>query len=182
MPYNPARSDLMVFTLNNGAVMQADPWKNRLDLVEKVADSQTSPAKSTSNLADTSWQLVQFQGGDGKVLEPGDRAQYTLSFNADNTVNIKIDCNRGRSTWKSAEPNQLLFGPIALTRALCPSTPLNNRLPRDLGFVRSYVIKDRHLFLSLFADGGIYEFEPMGPMPAAPSTPGNSNLKSTFER
>ena len=26
-------------------------------------------------------------------------------------------------------------------------------------FVRSYVIKNGHLFLSLMADGGIYEFE-----------------------
>jgi hypothetical protein len=27
-------------------------------------------------------------------------------------------------------------------------------------YVRSYVIKDGHLFLSLMADGGAYEFEP----------------------
>jgi len=30
-------------------------------------------------------------------------------------------------------------------------------------YVRSYVIQDGHLFLSLMADGGIYEFEPMRP-------------------
>jgi hypothetical protein len=28
-------------------------------------------------------------------------------------------CNRGRGTWKSAGPNQLQFGPLALTRAMC---------------------------------------------------------------
>jgi para-nitrobenzyl esterase len=28
--------------------------------------------------------------------------------------------------------------------------------------VRSYVIDNGHLFLSLMADGGIYEFEPIG--------------------
>jgi hypothetical protein len=27
--------------------------------------------------------------------------------------------------------------------------------------VRSYTIKDAHLFLALMADGGIYEFEPL---------------------
>jgi para-nitrobenzyl esterase len=27
--------------------------------------------------------------------------------------------------------------------------------------IRSYVIKDGHLFLALMADGGIYEFEPI---------------------
>jgi putative lipoprotein len=30
-------------------------------------------------------------------------------------------------------------------------------------YVRSYVIKDGHLFVSLMADGGIYEFEPANP-------------------
>jgi len=29
-------------------------------------------------------------------------------------------------------------------------------------FVRSYVLKDGRLYLSLMADGGIYEFEPGG--------------------
>jgi hypothetical protein len=29
------------------------------------------------------------------------------------------------------------------------------------GNIRSYVVKDGHLFLSLMADGGIYEFEPI---------------------
>ncbi len=32
-----------------------------------------------------------------------------------------------------------------------------------LPLVRSYVLKDGHLFLSLMADGGIYEYEPMPP-------------------
>ena len=50
---------------------------------------------------------------------------------------------------------------MALTRAMCPPAPLNDRIPKDLGYVRSYVLKDGHLFLSLMADGGIYEFEPL---------------------
>jgi hypothetical protein len=29
------------------------------------------------------------------------------------------------------------------------------------GDIRSYVVKDGHLFLALMADGGIYEFEPV---------------------
>jgi para-nitrobenzyl esterase len=32
-------------------------------------------------------------------------------------------------------------------------------MARDWGYVRSYVMKDGKLFLSLMADGGIYEFE-----------------------
>ena len=69
---------------------------------------------------------------------------------------------RERGTWKSSGPNQLQFGPLALTRAMCPPGSLHDRIAKHWEFVRSYVIKDGHLFLSLMADGGIYEFEPMG--------------------
>jgi heat shock protein HslJ len=118
------------------------------------AFSQNAP-----DLVGTSWQLVQFQGGDGKTLVPADRSRYTVAFDKQ-SVNLQVDCNRGHGTWKSVRPNQLEFGPLALTRAMCPAAELNARIPQDWGAVRSYVRKDGHLFLSLMADGGTYEFEP----------------------
>ena len=42
-----------------------------------------------------------------------------------------------------------------------PANPLTDRWTKDFMSVRSYVMKDGRLFLSLMADGGIYEFEPM---------------------
>lgn len=111
-------------------------------------------------LGNTSWQLVQFEGGDGTVLTPDDGTKYTLTFNADGSLSARIDCNRGSGSWKSAAPSQLELGPMALTRAMCPPQSLHDRIVKHLPFVRSYVIKDGHLFLSLMADGGIYEFEP----------------------
>ena len=114
-------------------------------------------------LTSTAWHLVRFQGGDGTVLAPDDKAKYTLAFAADGGLSARIDCNRGRGTWKSAGPNQLELGPMALTRAMCPPGSLHDRIVKHLPFVRSYVIKDGRLFLSLMADGGIYEFEPFRP-------------------
>ena len=49
----------------------------------------------------------------------------------------------------------------AVTRAMCPPGSLHDRVVKDMEYVRSYVMKDGHLFLSLMADGGIYELEPM---------------------
>jgi para-nitrobenzyl esterase len=49
---------------------------------------------------------------------------------------------------------------MAITRAMCPPGSLHDRIVKQLPYIRSYVIKDGHLFLSLMADGGIYEFEP----------------------
>jgi para-nitrobenzyl esterase len=56
--------------------------------------------------------------------------------------------------------SELLLGPLALTRAKCPDGSLHDHIVKQWSYIRSYVIKDGHLFLSLMADGGIYEFEP----------------------
>jgi len=37
----------------------------------------------------------------------------------------------------------------------------DDQIVKQWGFIRSYLIKDGHLFLSLMADGGVYEFEPI---------------------
>jgi heat shock protein HslJ len=114
----------------------------------------------TTELGGTSWQLVKFEGGDDTVLTPDDKSKYTIAFGTDGSLSARIDCNRGRGTWRSPAANQLQFGPLALTRAMCPSSSLHDRIVRHWKYVRSYVIKNGHLFLSLMADGGIYEFEP----------------------
>ena len=122
---------------------------------------QLAPHGAVDGLGGTSWQLVAFQGGDGKVLRPDDKSKYTIAFGTDGVVSMRIDCNRGRGTWKSPGRNQLEFGLLALTRAMCPPGSLHDHIVRQWGFVRSYIIKDGRLFLSLKADGGIYEFEPL---------------------
>jgi len=122
--------------------------------------AQNAPQAPSGDLAGTSWQLVKFQGGDGAELRPYDKSLYTLAFTADGSVNARIDCNRGRGSWKSAGKGQLELGPMAITRAACAPGSLHDRLVRQYPHVRSYVIRDGHLFLSLMADGGIYEFEP----------------------
>jgi heat shock protein HslJ len=116
---------------------------------------------SAADLRGTTWRLVRFQGGDGTILTPDDPSQYTIAFGRDGQLSVRIDCNRGRGTWTSPEPSRLELRPLALTRAMCPPGSLHDRIVRHWAFVRSYVVGDGHLFLSLMADGGIYELEPI---------------------
>lgn len=129
-------------------------------LVARTGSAQVPLTGQKSELSGTSWQLVKFQGGDGELVIPDDKSKYTISFGNDNRVTARFDCNRGNGSWKSAGPNQLEFGLLALTRATCPPGSLHDRIVRHWPFVRSYTIKNGHLLLSLMADGGIYEFEP----------------------
>jgi putative lipoprotein len=142
------------------------------------ASAQTP--KPAPALAGTSWQLVKFQGGDDTTLTPADRSKYTIEFGPDGFVTARIDCNRGRGSWTSPAPRQLRLGPLALTRAMCPPGSLHDRIVKHWDYIRSYVLKDGHLFLSLMADGGIYVFEPVvaGQTPVAGQT-GGTVVKGT---
>src|SRR5215472_18687130 len=50
--------------------------------------ARTSPP--ASDLADTSWQLVKFEGGDDKILTPDDPAKYTVAFQSDGALGISM--------------------------------------------------------------------------------------------
>jgi putative lipoprotein len=126
-----------------------------------TAGSQGPASSPSSGLAGTSWQLVEFQSMDDTKLTPDDRTKYTIEFAAGGQLTARIDCNRGRGTWKSSGPSQIQFGPLALTRAQCPPGSLHDQIVKQWGNIRSYVIRDGHLFLALMMDGGIYEFEPV---------------------
>lgn len=122
---------------------------------------QTPPPATPSKLQGTTWQLVRFQGSDDTTLTPDDKTKYRIAFGAGGQLTARIDCNRGRGTWKSSASSQLELGPLALTRAKCSEGSLHDQIVKQWAYVRSYVIRDGHLFLALMADGGIYEFEPL---------------------
>ncbi len=121
-----------------------------------------APADRAS-LVGTSLRLVKFEGGDGKVMRPPDPASFTLEFLQRNALSVRLDCNRGRGTWKATPPSGIELKPRILTRAFCGKESMHDQILKHLPLVPSYVLKDGHLFLSLMADGGIYEYEPMPP-------------------
>lgn len=142
--------------------------KGRLELYgatgKPLAVFEPRPAAGgAAPLQGTTWQLVKFEGGDDRTLTPDDPTKYTIEFAAGGVLAARVDCNRGRGTWKATPPSQLELGPLALTRAKCPEGSLHDHIVKQWPFVRTFVIKNGHLFLSLMADGGIYEFAPVAP-------------------
>ena len=130
-------------------------------LMIAVAGCSSNPEPGTNGLAGTSWQLVQFEGGDGTVMKPTDPSRYTVTFAEDGRLSARVDCNRGVGSWSSPEPSVLTLGPLGLTKMHCGPVPLNDRIARDWEYVRTYTMRDGRLHLSLMADAGIYTFDPL---------------------
>ena len=128
---------------------------------------QPAPPPPSSSLAGTAWELHAIQSmddaqGTTRIAEP---QRFTIRFEAGGRASLRLDCNRGMGTWTAAaaggDSGSLTFGPIAATRALCAPPHLDERVARDLAYVRGYLLKDGKLFLTLTADGGIYEWHPL---------------------
>jgi heat shock protein HslJ len=128
----------------------------------------TAPAPP--GLAGTTWQLVAMQSMDDAqgTTRPADPAAYTLHFGTDGRAALRVDCNRAMGPWQATpsadgHSGSLRFGPLAGTRAMCPPGSLAPRLMQQLPFVRSYLLRDGQLHLSLMADGGILSWAPLAP-------------------
>jgi heat shock protein HslJ len=124
-------------------------------------------AKADDPLTGTTWQLI---GIDSMAPDEqpnttiADPSKYTVTFGDDGRASFQVDCNRGSSTWQfsaaAADSGSLTFGPIGLTRMFCPQPSADTQVAAALGKVRSYLIQDGKLHLSLEADSGIMHWQP----------------------
>lgn len=128
--------------------------------------ARPTAAGPPGGLAGTTWQLVEFQSMDDAqgTKRPDDQKKYTVSFGADGRAALRLDCNRAAGTWqsesRSSSEGSLEFGPLAMTRALCPPPSMGDMLAAQLPYVRSFVLRDGNLAMSLMADGGIIVWRP----------------------
>lgn len=133
--------------------------------VSIIAASSTSAGfqKSSGNnpLSGTSWQLVKFQGPDEKTFAPDERSKYTITFASNGRVTVRVDCNRGSSTWRVLANGELEFGSWSRTSAKCGPGSLHDQIVTEGADVHKFDIKDGHLFLFGMPRGGYYELERM---------------------
>jgi heat shock protein HslJ len=125
-----------------------------------------------------------------ETLRPDNPSLYTMRLNSDGSVIMRLNCNHAQGAW-SIEPGadsasgRFVFGPLAMTRALCPPPSMDELIAAQSEYIRSYLLKDGKLYLSLMADGGIFAWEPdtdkhtAAGVPAAPEDGGPRNWEVT---
>lgn len=133
-----------------------------------VAAEATAAPTPVQRLSNSSWRLVEIQSMDDAqgIKRPVDRTKYTLTLSANGKLSMKLDCNQYQGKWlakPSADVNSgsLELNPVMGTKVACPSPSFGPQLASQTEHVRSYLLKDDRLFLSLKADGGIWVWEPL---------------------
>ena len=132
-----------------------------------VSISGCGSATAADPLTGTTWQLTSIESmapNEEPSTTISDPAKYTVTFGDDGRAAFQVDCNRGNSSWQSTaggpDSGTLTFGPIALTRMFCPQPSQDTKVAAALGQVRSYLVSDGKLHLSLAADSGIMHWQP----------------------
>jgi para-nitrobenzyl esterase len=141
-----------------------------IGIIAAAAATSVAGCSSTNPkdpLIGTTWQLLSIESMSSEqpstTIETP--SEYTVTFGDDGQAGFRVDCNRGNSTWKAeaaaADSGTLTFGPIGLTKMMCPQPSDDSKVAAALGRVRSYLLSDGKLHLSLEVDSGIMHWEPM---------------------
>jgi heat shock protein HslJ len=132
-----------------------------LAIVSAVTFAGGQSSTGGNPLSGTSWRLVKFQAPDERTFTPDDKSKYTITFASNGRVRVRVDCNRGSSTWKANAKGELQFGSWSRMSGKCGPGSLHDQIVTEGANVRNFAIKDGHLFLSGMEGGGYYELEPM---------------------
>lgn len=196
------RPDGQITAQSAGVYVDITPQGNQPPRVTSTARDKTvgeceilsfqAPETSAPSLAGTHWRLVEFQSMDDRqgITRPAEGALYTMWLHGDGTVAMQLHCNRAMGTWVAAPGSdgasgRFEFGPLAATRALCRSPGMDESIVAQSRFIRSYLLKEDRLYLSLMADGGIFVWARDGGrstgavLPAAPENGGPRNWEVT---
>ncbi len=120
------------------------------------------------SLSDTHWCLHSIQSMDDAigVIIPNDSSRYTMELKRDGSVTMKLNCNNANGTWRTMPSSdgvsgQFELGSLMMTKMMCSPPSLDIKIAKDAQYIRSYLVKDGNLYLSLMADGGIYVWMPV---------------------
>jgi para-nitrobenzyl esterase len=98
-----------------------------------------------------SWQETAMSGD--KRIVPDVPGRYTLLFQAGGTVTVQADCNRGSGSY-ALNGSALSFGPLAMTRAMCPPGSKDGEFLAGLSAVSGQAFRGYDLVLTLKSDSG----------------------------
>jgi para-nitrobenzyl esterase len=113
-------------------------------------------------LTGTVWTWQGTQMRDSTRFTPDSPERYTLEFQPGGKLIVRADCNRGSASYL-LDGSALSFGPIALTRAMCPPGSKDADFLRGVQAVSGHLLHGGELELTLKSGAGSMRFAPSRP-------------------
>jgi heat shock protein HslJ len=143
----------------DGANWIITTWDGFMNPFELTVSGNTPLVKAWEpGIVGPVWQLVEIQSMDDTKVEIDEPSKYELTLGPEGRYFIRADVNRGSGTYTLKNPS-LELRPGPLTMAAPGPDSHHDRYLKELGFVRSFVMKDGHLYLATMADGAILKFQ-----------------------
>jgi heat shock protein HslJ len=114
-------------------------------------------ADDASLLTGTTWTWQATQAREGTRVAPDAPERYTLVFQPGGRVDVRADCNRGSGSYV-LDGEALRFGPIALTKMMCPPGSRDGEFLKGLAAVAGRKWSGNDLVLTLAGDAGAMRF------------------------
>jgi len=108
-------------------------------------------------LTGTVWRWTETVMNDDTHIKPDAPDRYTLEFQPGGMVAVRADCNRGTGSYL-LNGSALTFGPLAMTRAMCPPGSKDTDFLRGLAIVSGQLFRGDDLVLTLKLDSGSMYF------------------------
>lgn len=110
-------------------------------------------APGDAQLTGTLWSWQRTLMSDDARFVPDAPERYTLRFDPGGRVEVRADCNRGSGAY-TLDGDALSFGPIAITRAMCPPESRDAAFLKGLQNVSGHLFRSNELVLTLKYDSG----------------------------
>ena len=122
-----------------------------------AATPAASAGSNLQRLTSGVWKWEQSADSSGQTWTAPNPASYTIQFNPDGTLGMKVDCNTGGGSYQADETNLAIqLGPTTLMA--CPPPTLDNEFRQQLSQVASYFFDGNNLVLLWKMDSGSMKF------------------------
>ena len=124
--------------------------KNDSSQGEKAGDHAATTTAPGDTIGRRPWRWIGTETSNGRIvcINPD---VYKITFFADSTVRVLVDCNRGSGPYHAAN-HAIRIGPFATTRMMCPPGSMDTTFVRQLQAARDWHITADTLQLGLTAE------------------------------
>jgi len=117
-----------------------------------LTSCDTATLPSSVSEVQGNWELQAFELNDGSTIAVPNPEKFTARFNADDSLQLTVDCNRCNGSYE-ANGNNLTIEPLmACTLAYCGDDSLDSTYMAALGSISRYARQGQELLID-YADG-----------------------------